>query len=133
VMAYFLIFQRKGGVSGEGAAQIRQMQEMTEEVRRLESDVTEKKDEIFSLVDEYKEKTGEATLGVNALDLGENEKKILEQRISKMRGQSRKYYPKFYNENIEYKIEMSGDNQTAIVAILDTLKFKNERIELSVK
>lgn len=81
VMAYFLFFQSKGEVSSEGAAQIRQMQEMTQEVQQLESDVKEKKDEIFSLVDEYKEKTGEASLGVNALELGEKEKKILEQRI----------------------------------------------------
>jgi uncharacterized coiled-coil DUF342 family protein len=82
LMAYFLFFQSKGEVSTEGAAQIRQMQEMTQEVQQLESDVKEKKDEIFSLVDEYKEKTGEASLGVNALELGEDEKKILEQRVS---------------------------------------------------
>ncbi len=82
VMVYFLFFQSKGDVSSEGAAQIRQMQEMTQEVQQLESDVKEKKDEIFSLVDEYKEKTGEASLGVNAFELGEDEKKILEQRIN---------------------------------------------------
>jgi hypothetical protein len=81
VTAYFLFFRSKGEVLSEGAAQIRQMQEMTQEVQQLESDVKEKQDEIFSLVDDYKEKTGEVTLGVNALDLGENEKKILEQRI----------------------------------------------------
>ena len=81
VMAYFLFFRGKGHVSSGGAAQIRQMQEMTQEVQSLESDVKDKKDEIFSLVDEYKEKTGEASLGVNALELNENEKKILEQRI----------------------------------------------------
>jgi chromosome segregation ATPase len=82
VIGYFLFFQGKGEVIGEGAAQIRQMQEMTREVQQLESDVKEKKDEIFSIVDEYKEKTGEASLGVNALELSENEKKILEQRIN---------------------------------------------------
>lgn len=82
VMAYFLFFQSKGEISSEGAAQIRQMQEMTQEVQQLESDVKEKKDEIFSLVDEYKDKTGEPSLGVNVLELSENEKKILEQRIS---------------------------------------------------
>lgn len=82
VMGYFLFFQSKGEVSSESAAQIRQMQEMTQEVQQLESDVKEKKDEIFSLVDEYKDKTGEASLGVNALELDENEKKILEQRIN---------------------------------------------------
>jgi len=81
VMAYFLFFQSKGNVPSEGAAQIRQMQEMTQDIQQLETDVKEKQDEIFSMVDDYKEKTGEATLGVNALNLGENEKKILEQRI----------------------------------------------------
>ena len=81
VMAYLLFFRSKGAVPGEGAAQIRQMQEMTQEVQQLESDVKEKQDEIFSLVDDYKEKTGEGSLGINALELDENEKKILEQRI----------------------------------------------------
>ena len=42
-------------------------------------------------------------------------------------------YPKFYNEGTDYKIEMSGDNQTAIATILDTVKFKNERVVISVK
>lgn len=81
VMGYFLFFRSKGNVLSEGAAQIRQMQEMTQVVQQLETDVKEKQDEIFSLVDNYKEKTGEATLGVNAFNLGKNEKEILEQRI----------------------------------------------------
>ncbi len=91
MLAYLLFFKGKGDLSGEGAAQIRQMQEMTQEVQQLESDVKEKKDEIFSLVDEYKDKTGEASLGVSALDLTENEKKILEQRIKEEKDVSVKY------------------------------------------
>ncbi|UCH98324.1 MAG: hypothetical protein JSV88_16185 [Candidatus Aminicenantes bacterium] len=81
VLGYFLFFHGKGGPGGEGAAQIRQMQELTQQVQELESDVKETEDEIFSLVDEYKEKTGEKSLGINALKLSEDEKKILEQRI----------------------------------------------------
>ncbi len=45
VMGYFLFFRGKGEVGGEGTAQIRQMQEMTQEVQQLESGVKEKKDE----------------------------------------------------------------------------------------
>jgi hypothetical protein len=81
VMGYFLFFKGKSETGPEGAAQIRQMKEMTQKVQKMESGVKEKEDEIFSLVDEYKEKTGEDSLGVNALNLDDNEKQILEQRI----------------------------------------------------
>jgi flagellar basal body-associated protein FliL len=82
VMAYFLFFKSKGGPAVEGAAQIRQMQELTQQVQGLESEVKDKENEVFSLVDEVKEKTGAETLGVNAINLNEDEKKILEKRIN---------------------------------------------------
>ncbi len=82
VMGYFLFFKGKGGTpSGQGAAQILQMQEMTQQVQEMESDVKEKQDEMFSLAEDVKQKTGEPSLGVNVLDLSEDEKKVLEKRI----------------------------------------------------
>jgi hypothetical protein len=81
VMGYFLFFKGESDSGPEGYAQIRQMKEMTQKVQEMESGVKEKEDEIFSLMDEYKEKTGEDSLGVNALNLNENEKQILQQRI----------------------------------------------------
>ena len=82
VMAYFLFFKSKSGPAVEGAAQIRQMQELTQQVQGLESEVKDKENEVFTLVDEVKQKTGEESLGINALNLNEDEKKILEKRIN---------------------------------------------------
>ena len=82
VLGYFLLFTgKKDVVVGSGSAQIQQMQELTQQVQDMESDVKEKKDEIFSLADQVKEKTGEDSIGVNVLNLSTEEKQILEQRI----------------------------------------------------
>jgi hypothetical protein len=79
VMAYFLFFKGEG--DGESMAKIRQMQEMTQQVQGMESEVKKKQDDVFDLVDEYKEKTGEDSLGINVLDLNNDERALLEQRI----------------------------------------------------
>ncbi|NIM17584.1 MAG: hypothetical protein GTO45_36685 [Candidatus Aminicenantes bacterium] len=79
VMAYFLIFKGKSRI--DGSAQIRQMQELTQKVQEMEADVKEKEDEIFDLTEEVKEKTGLESLGVNTLDLSDQEREILEKRI----------------------------------------------------
>jgi len=81
VMGYFLLFTGKKDAGSSGAAQIRQMQELTQQVQNMESDVKNKEDEIFSLADQVKEKTGEESLGINVMDLSDGEKQILEKRI----------------------------------------------------
>lgn len=80
VMAYFLFFKDSG--KGEVSSQVHQMQELTQQVQDLESNVKEKQDEIFELTDEVKKKTGEDSVGVNTLNLNEDEEKLLKQRIS---------------------------------------------------
>jgi DNA repair exonuclease SbcCD ATPase subunit len=77
----YLLFIDKKTPSMEGSDQIRQMQQLAQNIRGLESDVKKKQDEIFSLMNQYKEKTGEPFVGVNALDLNEEEQKLLEQKI----------------------------------------------------
>lgn len=79
-MAYFLFI--KGPSETETAGQIRQMQELAQKVRGLESGVKEKQDEIFGLMEEYKKQTGEDSLGVNALELSPKEQDLLQHRIS---------------------------------------------------
>jgi len=79
VMGYFLFFKDNGNV--ETSSQIRQMQELTQKVQVMESDVKEKQDEIFEITEEIKEKTGEESLGMKTMDLTEDEEKLLKQRI----------------------------------------------------
>ena len=79
VTAYFLFFKDKGKMESSG--QVRQMQELTQQVRDLESDVKEKEDEVFELEEQYKEKTGEESIGVNTLNLNPEEKELLKKRI----------------------------------------------------
>jgi hypothetical protein len=42
-------------------------------------------------------------------------------------------YPKFYRKGTDYRVEIDPDKQSASVTILDTIKFKNERVVISVK
>lgn len=42
-------------------------------------------------------------------------------------------YPKFLRVGTDYKIEIAPDKQTASLTILETAKFKNERIVIAVK
>jgi cell division protein FtsL len=79
VMAYFLLTGGKSRV--DSSAQIRQMQELTQKVQDMESDVKEKENEVFDLTEQVKEKTGEESLGINTLNLNDQEKAILEKRI----------------------------------------------------
>ncbi|MCI0470149.1 MAG: hypothetical protein L0Y73_00660 [Candidatus Aminicenantes bacterium] len=79
VIAGYLLFREK--FSGGGSPQLRQMQDVVNKVRSLETDIQENQDEIFSLMREYKEKTGEELPAGNFLNLTEEEQRILEQKI----------------------------------------------------
>jgi type II secretory pathway component PulM len=78
-MAYFLFF--KGEPGPKTSDQIRQMQQLAQKVEGMESDVKQKQDEIFNLMDEYKTKTGQDSMGINALELSEDEQKLMQRRI----------------------------------------------------
>lgn len=135
LMSYFLFFRDKGEIGGEGAAQIRQMQEMTQQVQELESDVKEKENEIFSLVDEYKDKTGENTLGINALELGEDGKKILEQKITEEKDVSPEYFTTSIDMRTQNQVVFSaldfGIRKIKKVTLYP--KFHKEGIDLKLK
>lgn len=80
LMGYFLFFTGEG--TSNKSDQIRQMQELTHQVQGMESDVKAKESEIFRLVMEYREKTGEnEPLGFNPTDLGQEAQELLKQRI----------------------------------------------------
>ena len=42
-------------------------------------------------------------------------------------------YPGFYNKDVDYKIEIEEDKKKAIVKILDTEKFRRDRVVISVE
>jgi len=79
IMGYFLFLNTKSG--SEGAGQIRQMQQLASQVQGMEEEKKGKEDEIFTLMEEYKEKTGQPIIGINPLDLSDEGREMLEQRI----------------------------------------------------
>ncbi len=102
-MLGYLLFIKEKPID-EGTAQVRQMQQLTQKIQGLESDMKEKQDEIFGLMNEYKEKTGEPFMGVNPLNLNEEEQKLLEQKIKEEKDVSIKSLLEEINEkNIEIR------------------------------
>jgi hypothetical protein len=80
IMGYFLFFAGEG--NRNNSDQIRQMQELTRQVQGMESEVKTKESEIFRLVTEYRQKTGnKEPLGFNPTDLGPEAQELLKQRI----------------------------------------------------
>ncbi|MCK4766159.1 MAG: hypothetical protein KAW12_28430 [Candidatus Aminicenantes bacterium] len=61
--------------------QLRQMQQTVTKVRDLETDIQEKQNEMFSLMKDYKEETGKDLPPLKLLDLSEEERMILEEKI----------------------------------------------------
>jgi hypothetical protein len=80
LMGYVLFFSGEGETGNSN--QIGQMKEMTRQVRDLESGVKAKQNEISTLVQEYRKKTGETQpLGFNPMDLDQETQALVKQRI----------------------------------------------------
>jgi len=76
--AYLLFFR---GQESESSSKIGQMQELVTKIRGLESEVQDKQDEIFELIGDYKNQTGQELLPANVLNLSDEEREILEKKI----------------------------------------------------
>ncbi len=61
--------------------QIRQMSNLTSKIGKLETEVQEKREEIFNLIQKYSQKTGELLPALTALGLSDIEREILEKKI----------------------------------------------------
>lgn len=81
VIAGYFFFRGKFKSSDYLSSQMRQMQQVVSKVRSLESEIQSNQNEIFSLMKEYKDKTGKELPAVNMLNLTEEEKVILEKKI----------------------------------------------------
>lgn len=83
VMAYFTFLKPKTPtLATEASTQIRQQQELAQQVDSMESQVKQKQDQMFTLIDDYKNKSGEQAVVVNPLNLTPQEKELLEKKIS---------------------------------------------------
>lgn len=81
----FLLFQA-GIFSGEKKTeyqdpQLNQMQEMVSKIKNLETQMHEKRKEMFGIMKEYRKKTGKDLPAGNVLNLTPEERRILEQKI----------------------------------------------------
>jgi hypothetical protein len=77
--SYFLFFTAKN--DGTGMNNIGQMQELTQEVQNLESDVQSKETEVAALLETFKQKTGEDAIILTTGILSPDEQELLERRI----------------------------------------------------
>lgn len=79
LVMYFVFFSGKS--RDEATAKIRQMQNLTRKIGKLEKDVKGKQDEILKLMESYKEETGKTFEGINFMNLNKREKALLQHKI----------------------------------------------------
>ena len=78
VLAYFVI---KAPAGAKVSPKMKQMEETVQQIQQLESSIQEKQNEVFSVLNEYKKKTGEDLPEVNIMNLSPEQKKVLEEKI----------------------------------------------------
>ena len=78
VMAVFMF---KGKAQKPATAQMKQMEETVQQIQKLESEIQEKQNEVFSLVGDYKKKTGKDISDINVLNLTPEQKQVVEEKI----------------------------------------------------
>jgi type II secretory pathway component PulM len=78
VLAYFVI---KAPSGAKMSPKMKQMEETVQQIQQLESSIQEKQNEVFSVLNEYKKKTGEDLPEVNIMNLSPEQKKVLEEKI----------------------------------------------------
>jgi hypothetical protein len=104
VIGYFLV------ITGESTmnkpAEIGEMQELTQQVRGMESNVKNKEEEVTKLVDRYETLTGtDAPKGFDMMELNPGERELLERQIGEEKDVSTKSLLK---EILDKKEEISG-------------------------
>jgi type II secretory pathway component PulM len=78
VLAYFVL---KGPAGPQASPKMKQMEETVQQIQQLESSIQEKQNEVFTVLNEYKKKTGEDLPEVNIMNLTPEQKKVLEEKI----------------------------------------------------
>ncbi|MCX6558317.1 MAG: hypothetical protein NTW95_12945 [Candidatus Aminicenantes bacterium] len=78
VLAYFAF---KGPSGPPVSPKMKQMQETVQQIQKLETGIQEKQNEVFTVLGEYKKKTGEDLPEINIMNLSPEQKKVLEDKI----------------------------------------------------
>jgi len=78
VLAYFVL---KGPAGPKVSPKMKQMEETVQQIQQLESSIQEKQNEVFTVLNDYKKKTGEDLPEINIMNLSPEQKKVLEEKI----------------------------------------------------
>jgi molybdopterin converting factor small subunit len=78
ILAYFVF---KGPSGPAVSPKMKQMQETVQQIQKLEAGIQEKQNEVFTVLGEYKKKTGEDLPEINIMNLSPEQKKVLENKI----------------------------------------------------
>ncbi len=78
VLAYFVF---KGPAAPQVSPKMKQMQETVQQIQKLEAGIQEKQNEVFTVLSEYKKKTGQDLPEINIMNLSPEQKKVLEDKI----------------------------------------------------
>jgi len=78
VLAFFVFKGKKGP---ETSPKMKQMEETVQQIQKLEAGIQEKQNEVFTVLSEYKKKTGQDLPEINIMNLSPEQKKVLEDKI----------------------------------------------------
>ena len=78
VLAYFVF---KGPAGPTLSPKMKQMEETVQQIQKLEAGIQEKQNEVFTVLGEYKKKTGQDLPEINIMNLSPEQKKVLEDKI----------------------------------------------------
>ena len=78
VLAYFVF---KGPAGPKVSPKMKQMQETVQQIQKLEAGIQEKQNEVFTVLSDYKKKTGQDLPEINIMNLSPEQKKVLEDKI----------------------------------------------------
>jgi len=78
VLAYF-VFKKPSGP--QVSPKMKQMEETVQQIQKLEASIQEKQNEVFTVLGDYKKKTGQDLPEINIMNLSPEQKKVLEEKI----------------------------------------------------
>jgi DNA repair exonuclease SbcCD ATPase subunit len=81
VILVLLLFVFKGKKGPETSPKMKQMEETVQQIQKLEAGIQEKQNEVFTVLNEYKKKTGKELPEINIMNLSPEQKKVLEDKI----------------------------------------------------
>jgi type II secretory pathway component PulM len=78
VLAYFVF---TGPAGPKVSPKMKQMEETVQQIQKLENGIQQKQNEVFTVLSEYKKKTGQDLPEINIMNLSPEQKKVLEDKI----------------------------------------------------